>query len=72
MTLVGFALAYPANPSAAAVRMGIDVAVEVFDIFGVSFAVATSAVNVIRKLYPKDRYADAEESGQSSGFGGVL
>ncbi|KAH8894743.1 hypothetical protein GQ53DRAFT_744778 [Thozetella sp. PMI_491] len=53
MTLVGFALAYPQNPTTTAARKSIDLALTVFDIFGTSFAVATSASSVVKKLATK-------------------
>lgn len=50
MTLVGFVLAYPQGTSTDAARKGINLSVKVFDIFGNSFAVATSAASIVRKL----------------------
>lgn len=50
MTLVGFVLAYPRGRSTAAARKAIDLSVDVFDTFGNSFAVATSAASIVRKL----------------------
>lgn len=50
MTLVGFLLAYPQDIFAEDVREGIAVSIDVFDIFGKSFAVALSAANIIRQL----------------------
>jgi hypothetical protein len=53
MTLVGFVLAYPRGTSTAAARKAIDLSVDVFDTFGNSFAVATSAASIVRKLGTK-------------------
>jgi hypothetical protein len=51
MTLVGFILAYPCLSSTApAARAAIDVAVSIFDVFGKSFKVATSAASIMRDL----------------------
>ncbi|KFZ25494.1 hypothetical protein V502_00031 [Pseudogymnoascus sp. VKM F-4520 (FW-2644)] len=53
MTLVGFVLAYPRGTSTATAREAIDLSVDVFDTFGNSFAVATSAASIVRKLSSK-------------------
>ncbi|SPO03154.1 uncharacterized protein DNG_05836 [Cephalotrichum gorgonifer] len=53
VTLVGFVLAYPLGPSTQAARNAIDMAVEVFDIFKVNFAVAESASRLTTDLAAK-------------------
>lgn len=53
MTLVGFVLAHPQSPSTAAARNAIALSVSVFDIFGASFAVASSAASIVRNLVTK-------------------
>ena len=53
MALVGFVLAYPRGTLTAAARNAIDFSVDVFDAFGNSFAVATSAASIVRELGTK-------------------
>jgi Fungal specific transcription factor domain/Fungal Zn(2)-Cys(6) binuclear cluster domain len=53
MTLVGFVLAYPQSPLTPTARSAIALSVSVFDIFGNSFAVASSAANIVRNLITK-------------------
>lgn len=53
MTLVGFVLAYPQSSLTAAARDAITLSVSVFDIFGHSFAVASSAATIVRNLVTK-------------------
>lgn len=53
ITLVGFVLSYPREPIATEARKVIDLSVAVFDIFGDSFAVATSAAKIMRDLGAK-------------------
>lgn len=53
MTLIGFVLAYPLGPSTPEARRTVDLSIIVFDIFGSSFAVATTAADIMRKLSTK-------------------
>ncbi|KAK3347209.1 fungal-specific transcription factor domain-containing protein [Lasiosphaeria hispida] len=53
ITMVGFNLAYPLAPTAAEARAAIDMAIEVFDIFGRHFAVGARAARVVRELTAK-------------------
>jgi hypothetical protein len=50
---VGFVLTYPQHPSTPAARSAIDFSVLIFDTFGKSFSVATSAAKIMRDLCPK-------------------
>ncbi|KAI0466495.1 fungal-specific transcription factor domain-containing protein [Xylaria cf. heliscus] len=50
ITLVGFAFTCAAQPLSRQVQNAIVMAIEVFDIFGRSFAAGASAANVMRKL----------------------
>jgi hypothetical protein len=54
LTLVGFVLSHPhGGESTAEARRAMDLSVAVFDIFSDSFAVATSAANIMRDLGAK-------------------
>ena len=53
VTLVGFLLAYPRSDLAQQVRETVDLALAVIDIFGASFAAATSAAAIVRDLCSK-------------------
>ncbi|TQB73678.1 hypothetical protein MPDQ_005601 [Monascus purpureus] len=53
MTLIGFVLAYPLGRSTPEARRTVDLSITVFDIFGSSFAVATTAADIMRKLSTK-------------------
>ncbi|KAJ0420220.1 fungal-specific transcription factor domain-containing protein [Aspergillus carlsbadensis] len=65
MTLVGYVLAFPQSPSAAAAREAIDLSVSVFEHFGNSFAVATNAATIMRDLSRKvDRLRDNMKAGK--------
>ncbi|KAL3484131.1 fungal-specific transcription factor domain-containing protein [Aspergillus germanicus] len=67
MTLVGYVLAFPHSPSAAAAREAIDLSVSVFEHFGNSFTVATNAATIMRDLSRKvDRLRDNLKSGKAS------
>ncbi|KAI1393284.1 fungal-specific transcription factor domain-containing protein [Hypoxylon trugodes] len=50
ITLVGFILEYPQSELTQVARDAINFSIDVFCLFGKSFAVATSAANVVRKL----------------------
>ncbi|KAK1753999.1 transcriptional activator protein acu-15 [Echria macrotheca] len=50
ITLVGFHLAYPATAEGTAAREAVDVAIEVFEIFGRYFVVGSRAARVVREL----------------------
>ncbi|KAK5659007.1 hypothetical protein OQA88_1094 [Cercophora sp. LCS_1] len=53
ITLVGFYVAYPMTESGIRAREAVDVAVEVFEIFGRHFAVGMKAARVVRELVGK-------------------
>lgn len=53
LSMIGYILAYPVSPSTSSVRIAIDSAIVVFEEFGKSFAVATSAADVTRNLTAK-------------------
>jgi hypothetical protein len=53
LSMVGFILAYPSNPSTPTARVAVDSAITVFEVFGHNFAVAGSAANVTRGLAAK-------------------
>jgi len=50
ITMIGFYLAHPLTPNAATARAAINMAIEVFEIFGRHFAVGTRAARVVREL----------------------
>lgn len=53
LSMIGYILAYPVSPCTPSVRTAIDSAIVVFEEFGKSFGVATSAANVTRNLIAK-------------------
>ncbi|KAL8722180.1 MAG: hypothetical protein Q9225_001276 [Loekoesia sp. 1 TL-2023] len=53
ITLIGYMLANPLTASTPSARQAIDKAIDVFEIFGTNFAMATSAANVTRDLTGK-------------------
>ncbi|RMJ19339.1 hypothetical protein CDV36_000962 [Fusarium kuroshium] len=67
MTLVGFVLAYPQAASTAEARKGIDTSLEVLDLYSASFAVASKAADVVRRLRSEvDRVATITRHAQVS------
>ncbi|CRG86574.1 hypothetical protein PISL3812_03584 [Talaromyces islandicus] len=53
MTLIGYVAAFPHAQLAAEVHAAIDLAIAVFDNFGVRFSVAANAANIVRDLRVK-------------------
>lgn len=53
LSLIGYILAFPLTPLTLSARQAIDCAIDVFETFGRSFAIAASAANVTRDLTAK-------------------
>lgn len=53
ITISGFILAYPIHPSTPSARRALDKAIDVFDKYGVDFAVSASAATIARDLVAK-------------------
>lgn len=66
MTLIGFILAYPQGETTPTARSAIDLAVSFFDVFGVTFATAASAADIMRNLCSKIDSLLAKTWGQQS------
>lgn len=65
LTLAGYLFAYPSSNTADTVRKVVDRAIDVFEIFGHSFAAANSAAAVMRDLVAKvDFLASSTGNGQ--------
>ncbi|KAF7549618.1 hypothetical protein G7Z17_g6277 [Cylindrodendrum hubeiense] len=70
VSMVGFVLAYPINPVTARARETIEKAIEVFEVYGSNFAVASSAASVTRDLTEKaDLLISRLRSGIAAGAG---
>ncbi|KAH8193693.1 hypothetical protein TruAng_012141 [Truncatella angustata] len=68
MTLIGFLVSYPHGSLARSAREAVDLAIAVFDIFGVGFVVAANAAKIARELIIRvDSLTDAKI--QNDAFG---
>ncbi|KAH6895862.1 fungal-specific transcription factor domain-containing protein [Thelonectria olida] len=68
VTVIGFIMANPINPATASARKAVDMAVEVFEVYGSNFGVAASAAAVTRELIDKaDLLSSRLRSGITAG-----
>ncbi|KAK9453374.1 fungal-specific transcription factor domain-containing protein [Dipodascopsis uninucleata] len=73
LSLVGFCFAYPLNAATISARQIIDKAIDIFVLFGNSFAIASSAANVLRDLSIKvDLFINGIIAGMPQPFAGEI